>query len=43
MTLGRFLVFAVFGLAAAWMFQLNWLYWLIAVAALWVVFQLARP
>jgi len=42
MTLGRFLVFVVVGLAAAWIFQLSWLYWLIAIAALWVVFQLVR-
>ena len=40
MTLGRFLVFLVLGLATAWLAQLTWLYWILAFAAVWVVFRL---
>ena len=43
MTLGRFLVLFVLGLATAWAVpQLTWLYWILAIAAVWVVFRLLR-
>ena len=41
MTLGRFLVLFVVGLVIAWAVpQLSWLYWILAIAAVWVVFRL---
>ena len=43
MTLGRFLVLFVVGLVIAWAVpQLIWLYWILAIAAVWVVFRLLR-
>ena len=42
MTLGRFLLFFVVGLMAAWLLQWLWLYWILAIAAVWVVIQLLR-
>tara|TARA_B100000482_G_scaffold45807_1_gene30019 strand:- start:317 stop:448 length:132 start_codon:yes stop_codon:yes gene_type:complete len=42
MTLGRFLVLFVVGLVTAWAAQLTWLYWILAIAAVWVVFRLLR-
>ena len=43
MTLGRFLVLFVAGLVIAWAVpQLTWLYWILAIAAVWVVFRLLR-
>lgn len=42
MTLGRFLVFFTVGLAVAWLSQWTWLYWILALAAAWVVFRLLR-
>lgn len=43
MTLGLFLVLFVVGLVIAWAVpQLTWLYWILAIAAVWVVFRLLR-
>ncbi len=43
MTLGLFLVLFVGGLVIAWAVpQLTWLYWILAIAAVWVVFRLLR-
>ena len=42
MTFGRFLFFFVFGLAIAWVTQWIWLYWILALAAAWVVYRLIR-
>jgi len=42
MTLGRFLLFFLIGLAVAWFAQWVWLYWILAVAAVIVVIQLLR-
>ena len=43
MTLGRFLVLFVVGRVIAWAVpQLTWLYWILAIAAVWVVFRLLR-
>jgi len=43
MTLGRFLVLFVVGLVIAWAVpQLTWLYWILGIAAVWVVFRLLR-
>ena len=41
MTLGRFLLLFVVGLVIAWAVpQLTWLYWILAIAAVLVVFRL---
>ena len=43
MTLGRFLVLFVVGLVIAWAVpQLTWMYWILAIAAVWVVVRLLR-
>ncbi len=42
MTLGRFLIFFVFGLVIAWVAQWIWLYWMLALAAAWVIYRLIR-
>ena len=43
MTLGRFLVLFVVGLVIAWAVpRLTWLYWILSIAAVWVVFRLLR-
>ena len=43
MTLGRFLVLFVVGLVIAWAVpQLTWLYWILTIAAVWVIFRLLR-
>ena len=43
MTLGRFLVLFVVGLVIAWAVpQLTWLYWILAIAAVWVIFRPLR-
>ena len=42
MTLGRFLIFFVLGLVIAWIAQWTWLYWILALAAVWVAYRLIR-
>ena len=43
MTLGRFLVLFVVGLVIAWAVpQLTWLYWILAIASVWVISRLLR-
>ena len=42
MTLGRFLILFAVGVIAALMLKLTWLYWLLGLAAVWVVFKLIR-
>ena len=43
MTLGRFLVLFVVGLVIACTVpQLTWLYWILAITAVWVIFRLLR-
>tara|TARA_B100000073_G_scaffold135990_1_gene111585 strand:- start:6003 stop:6158 length:156 start_codon:yes stop_codon:yes gene_type:complete len=42
-TLGRFLVIFAIGLIAAIALKATWLYWLLGVAAAWVVFKLIKP
>ena len=42
-TLGRFLLFFAVGVIAAVALKLTWLYWLLGLAAAWVVFKLIKP
>ncbi len=42
MTLGRFLILFAAGVVAALMLKLTWLYWLLGLAAVWVVFKLIK-
>ena len=42
MTLGRFLILFALGVVAALMLKLTWLYWLLGLAAVWVVFKLIK-
>ena len=42
MTLGRFLILFTVGVVAALMLKLTWLYWLLGLAAVWVVFKLIK-
>ena len=42
MTLGRFLFLFAVGVVAALMLKLTWLYWLLGLAAVWVVFKLIK-
>jgi hypothetical protein len=42
MTLGRFLILFAVGVIAALMLKLTWLYWLLGLAAVWVVFKLIK-
>ncbi len=42
MTLGRFLIFFVLGLVISWIAQWTWLYWMLALAAAWVIYRLIR-
>ena len=42
MTLGRFLIFFVLGLVIAWIAQWTWLYWILTLAAAWVIYRLIR-
>ena len=42
MTLGRFLIFFVLGLVIAGVAQWTWLYWILALAAAWVIYRLIR-
>ena len=42
MTLGRFLTLFAVGVVAALMLKLTWLYWLLGLAAVWVVFKLIK-
>tara|TARA_B100001079_G_scaffold8439_1_gene7119 strand:- start:180 stop:311 length:132 start_codon:yes stop_codon:yes gene_type:complete len=42
-TFGRVLALFALGLIAAVVLQWSWIYWLLAAAALWVLFRLVRP
>ena len=42
MTLGRFLILFAVGVVVALMLKLTWLYWLLGLAAVWVVFKLIK-
>ena len=42
MTLGRFLILFAVGVFAALVLKLTWLYWLLGLAAGWVVFKLIK-
>ena len=42
MTLGRFLILFAVGVIAALMLKLTWVYWLLGLAAVWVVFKLIK-
>ena len=42
MTLGRFLILFAVTVVAALVLKLTWLYWLLGLAAGWVVFKLIK-
>ena len=42
MTLGRFLILFAVGVVAALGLKLTWLYWVLGLAAGWVVFKLIK-